>query len=194
MRNDTGKLIEAAQAGDWEPMKKSGWLVVYQALRDWWKRRFGLEDFGPYLDLLGGEKPEAVMIALRELGNEEWRPAPSTIFRRFAQARQEAAVIAKQTGAKSKRPQPMPYQSPASLARVRQLLERGQHVCECVPRPTNWLLEELDSRIWQNADHERHGGRLPDHVIRCGRCYGLEQGQVYEAQDALSPPTTAASG
>jgi hypothetical protein len=59
-----------------------------------------------------------------------------------------------------------PWSQPAALVRVRMLVDAGNPVCECIPRPVDYRLDRYS-------------------VLTCCTCGGLEQGQVWEAEDDL---------
>ena len=142
-----------------EPIEES-WTPVYEALRDWWSKSFAAQEFAPYLNVLGDQPPAAAMAAVRSLRAETWRPAPSTVYRTILGA-------AKQQQADQPRGQRLRKdQQPATLERVLWLRDiEGEHVCGCMPRPVKVTIDS-------------------HHVLRCSRCRGLEQGQVFQAEDA----------
>jgi hypothetical protein len=186
--------MEASVTENYTLVRECGWAVVYESLRDWWARRFPLPDLKPYADLLGNEDPEKVMEALRSLQGDEWRPQPSGLYRAYQELNAERLRGVRDRSRQTLRPD----QLPAALRRVRQLLRRGDHECVCIPRPANWLIEELNGRIWSVYDlqtWEESNRRskmagdektpLPPHILRCVECRGIERGQVMDAEDSL---------
>lgn len=156
MFGSTEKLADAAENGEHGTIKQAGWTPVYQALRDWWPKRFDLPAFASYLAVLNDDdQPSVSMAALRELRTSEYRPSPAQLY-------QQMHPTAKRThhGQRKRKDQ-----SPEALAEVRRRLETGeQQVCDCPTRP-------FEVRVDQH------------HVLTCTRCDGIEQGQAYEAED-----------
>lgn len=161
MREDTEKLMAAAENGEHGTIARAGWNGVYHALRDWWSARFDLPKFAPYLDVLDGEEPRAVLGALRELRASEWRPAPSAVYRQLHPP-EPAEPVRDRHGQRKRKDQ-----SPQALAEVRRRLAEGEaQVCSCDTRPFRVLVDQ-------------------SHVLHCDRCGGIEQGQAYEAEDEV---------
>jgi hypothetical protein len=71
-------LMRACEDSDYQALRELGWLQIYEALRDWWARKFPPHELKPYCDLLGQEEPGAVMVSVRNCIDYEWRPTPST--------------------------------------------------------------------------------------------------------------------
>jgi hypothetical protein len=160
-------LMRACEDSDYQALRELGWLQIYEALRDWWARKFPPHELKPYCDLLGQEEPGAVMVSVRNCIDYEWRPTPSGLYRSFSHARaidSEKREATKDRLGRKKRQD----QSPETLARVRWLLSEGRDkVCECVPRPNEVRIDGF-------------------HVTRCAMCGGIEQGQVFESEDEVS--------
>jgi hypothetical protein len=164
-RMERTKLMELSLQADYSSLKQLGWLEVYEALKGWWPKRMSIEDLAPYLDALYGENATAVMDTLRGLRGEQWRPSPSSLYREMqgiAAKKQERRESDKDRYGKRKRPD----EQSAALVRVRMLIDSGNPICACTARPT----EVLQDRY---------------HVLTCKGCGGLEQGQVFSAQDDL---------
>lgn len=160
---DLRELLRACEDRDYTAIRQAGWLEPFMALRNYWAKRFELTDFVPYLQALRDERPDAVMAAIDRLRGEKWRPMPSGLYREVNEAaarEQEEAKSRRTTFARKRKDQ-----QPETLARVRWLLaERGEHVCVCLPRPNEVKIDQ-------------------HYVLRCRVCDGIEQGQVYEAED-----------
>ncbi len=192
--------MRACEDNDYTTVREAGWMPVFSALQEWWARRFDLMDLRPYVDVLRDEPAASVMDALDGLRGEEWRPAPSLVYRRVSEARAKADQQMR-TKAALRGNDARPEESVSALIRVRQLLDEGQKVCECSPRPVHLLIEELDGQRWSTEElakfrtrrrewtATRHGPKplLPPHVIRCRDCRGIEQGQAFAAEDMISP-------
>lgn len=158
--------MEKALTADYGALKELGWLEVYEALKGWWPKRMSIEDLAPYLDALYGESAANVMNTLRDLRGEQWRPSPSSLYREMQgiaakqQARKESD---RGRYGKKKRHD----EQASALVRVRMLIDAGNPVCDCPARSP--MVHE-----------DRY------HVLTCARCGGLEQGQVFTAQDDLN--------
>jgi hypothetical protein len=51
MLGNTENLADAAENGEHGTIQQAGWTPVYQALRDWWPKRFDLPAFASYLQV-----------------------------------------------------------------------------------------------------------------------------------------------
>jgi len=124
-----------------------------------------IEDLAPYLDALYEEKASKVMDTLRGMRGEQWRPSPSMLYREIqgieAKKRQRHDAPQDQYGQRKR-----DDQMPSALVQVRLLIDSGHHVCNCSPRSPTVIKDSLC-------------------VLRCKACGGLEQGQVFEAEDDL---------
>jgi len=159
------ELMEKALTADYTSLKELGWLEVYEALRGWWPKRMSIEDLAPYLDALHEEPAEKVMSTLRGMRGEQWRPSPSALYREIqgivAKSQAEHDAKKDRFGRKKRADQ-----GSAALLRVRMLIDSGVHTCTCNPRPTAVREDRF-------------------HVLTCSDCGGLEQGQVFNAEDDL---------
>lgn len=203
------RLIRACETQDYTEVKNLGWLEIYNALRDWFGGRpLSMFDFTAYADLLGDEDPDGVMDAVRVRAKDAesgFRPKPAELYQAVQGARakesQHASAERRARGDK-----PSPDQLPEVLARVRQLMEEGDRACNCDVRQVHMIIEELDGRVWTSDELRRWQSEnrsrrardlrahpLPPHVIRCRRCHGIEQGQVYAAEDDVPDFTLPAA-
>lgn len=163
---DRVKLMEKALTADYGALKELGWLEVYEALRGWWPKRMSIEDLAPYLDALHEEPASKVMQILRGMRAEQWRPSPSMLYRAIqgiSAAKQQQRESARDARGQLKRPD----QQAAALVRVRMLIDAGNPVCKCVPRTVTLRKDRY-------------------HVLTCPSCGGLEQGQVFSAEDDMA--------
>ena len=187
-------LMDATATGDFGRVRELGWMDTFLALQGWWAKQFGLFDLGGYADVLGDEDPMDVYEALRSLRGEEWRPAPSALYR-AVESKQARASQARANEQRARGEKPRPDQDPAALARVRMLIEAGEKACECMGS-RHYLIEELDGGTWSSEEYRRWQAEnkrrraidkpaiaLPPHIMRCRDCHGIEQGQVYAAED-----------
>jgi hypothetical protein len=165
MLGNTENLADAAENGEHGTIQQAGWTPVYQALRDWWPKRFDLPAFASYLQVFNPtDTPERAMVALREFRGESWRPSPTNLY-----ARMHPPAEKQRHGQKLRKDQ-----LPEALAEVRRRIETGeQQVCDCPTRP-------FEVRVDQH------------HVLTCTRCDGIEQGQAYEAEDEELNPSASA--
>jgi hypothetical protein len=159
------KLMEMSLNGDYQSLSELGWLEVYDALKGWWPKRMSIEDLAPYLDALHEDPASKVMSVLRTMRGEQWRPSPSALYREMqgvAAKKQQARESEKDRYGRRK----PPWSRPEALVRVRMLMDAGNPVCGCIPRPTDYRMDKYN-------------------VLQCRECGGLEQGQVWEAEDDL---------
>ena len=155
------ELIKAAETENVKALASAGWLAVYDALRDWFAgRTLTLPAFATYLQLLGTEPPDLVLKAVQaRAGHSKWRPEPADVYRTVMGAAAHQQNQGPEKGLRAD-------QQPATLERVLWLRDiEGARVCDCMPRP---IKVRIDSH----------------HVLRCCCCHGLEQGQIYQAEDA----------
>lgn len=157
------ELMEKALTADYGALKELGWLEVYEALKGWWPKRMAIEDLAPYLDALHEESAEKVMATLRGMRSEEWRPSPSSLYRTI-QGLDAKSREAKDSQKDSRGFRKRPDEQGVALLRVRMLVEANHPVCSCPGRPTTIKVDRFD-------------------VLKCGFCGGLEQGQVFAAED-----------
>lgn len=181
------RLRRACDDNDFTTLRQAGWLTVYERLSTWFKRRVTLQDFGPYLELVRDFDPSVVEQAMTEHAEaSEWTPKPADLRRLAAGATKRASERAAIDGAQ--RDTPRPDQTPRVFAHLARLVrQQGQKPCECKVRPTNWWCERLDGTrltVGELAARSRESTRrtkLPEHVIRCPTCQGLELGQLLQA-------------
>jgi len=193
-------LLKACEENDFAGVREAGWMPVFNALNEWWAAHFVPRDLRPYVDVLRDEKPTDVYMAVDGLRGEEWRPPPSKVYRQISESKAKADSRLRARAALNARDN-RPDQSTTSLMRVRQLLDSGTKVCMCAVRPVQLVIEEVGGERWSTEDLERFRKQLrewyatrigskpmlPDHVIRCAKCNGIELGQAYAAEDLLSP-------
>jgi hypothetical protein len=152
-------LLEAIAAGDHQAAHRLGWGEVWEDLARNWAPRQGctLAELGAYVRLLGDEKPEEVVAAIRECAGE-FRPVPGAVLAALKQLRGETRRVDVGRGR---------HRSAGddALQAVADALAAGEHACPCgCPTSLRW---SIDSRG----------------VLRCPAGH-LEPGQVYSAEDA----------
>lgn len=159
MKTETRKvLMSAALSRDYAVVKDLGWWPVYTALSSWWSRRFSVEDLVAFADLLGNENPQSVAAAVKEMAGAQYPPSPAELYRQVQTDRAQAAAAREQRRPRKGRPD----LEVGALIRVRLLLDRGEHVCQCRPRPSDCLVDAVG-------------------VLRCPACDGIDAGQADEA-------------
>lgn len=154
------QVLAAFEDGNVLAIRRLGWWPPYEAANEWWapKQRCTLQEFVPYVKLLGDEEPAAVVDAFRDLAGE-WRPHPAAIRGHIHRNDTDHAL----GGPGLSRD---PASDPEALQAVATAARNGARLCDC-GCPT--------SRTWRiNAAG----------LLRCRDCDGLERGQVYSAEDA----------
>lgn len=154
------QLIVAFENGDRLTIQRLGWWPPYEAAHEWWapKQRCTLQEFVPYVKLLGDEDPAAVVDAFRDLAGE-WRPHPAAI--RGHVHRNDIDHARGGPGLSRD-----PASDPGALQATANARRDGERLCDCgCPTSRRWLLSTAG-------------------VLRCRDCDGLERGQVYAAEDA----------
>lgn len=163
MRNPRHELVEAAYEGDLMLLREHGWAPVLDALANWWPGRFEPRDLAPYCDALGDEKLADIISAIRDLRTAQFRPKPNEIYRAMAES--TASLPRDESRDRYGQRLRKDQMSPA-LIKVRMLQDSGHHTCTCEPRPVTLKIDKFS-------------------VLTCPSCGGLEQGQVYAAEDDL---------
>jgi hypothetical protein len=170
------ELRAAAAAPDEDALRAAGWGTVLEAFRSWWVipggGRFLVTDLEPYIVLLGAVPIVELDAALERLASEsKWLPKPSELLGAVVAGRR--SIEEDEAGKPKRGRRARRDQEPAALEAVKVLLEGGEPVCECVPRPPSVTLDELG-------------------VLRCATCRGIEQGQAYDVEDLYWPPEPGA--
>lgn len=151
------QVVKAFETGDELAIHRLGWPPVREALATWWAlpREWTMI---AYAKLLGGEDPAKILEALEALAVDKWRPAPPVIRGHLHRPDDESTVHAGRGRDV--------YLNDEAVRAVAEALRAGEQGCTCGG--------------WQPS-------RFPPDaagVQRCRDCHGLEDGQVYAAEDA----------
>jgi hypothetical protein len=142
-------------------VKAAGWWPVWEMCHTAWAPRqtATATEMVPYAKLLGDHDPADVLEALEECSTA-WRPVPGHLRGYLNERRgQNHRVDVGRARDRSV--------SPEAIAAAADALRRGGRVCKCgCPTSRKWLIG-TDSG-----------------VLRCSTCDGLEQGQLFKAEDA----------
>jgi hypothetical protein len=168
----TRELLDACDAGSDDALRRLGWRPVLEALKAWRKRIDG-DELAPYCVVLGDLEPDDVAAAVLSLvGESEYRPGAAEVYSRVVERRGGGVSSAPRSSSSSpRRTAPRPDLNARALDAVRLAFTLGAPECGCRTRPVTWLADD-------------------DGVLRCGRCDGLEPGQV----DAAAADTDLAPG
>lgn len=155
-----GMLIEALEQGDELGVRRLRWYEPYEAYSTWWApRQQGTPSgFVVYAKVLGDCDPAAVLNAFRALA-DDFRPTPAAVLGYLNRA---AGQIDVHLGRGRDR-----ASTPEAIAGVAAAIGAGDGPCSCPVRPPGWRID-------------------PAGVLRCHACGGIEQGQVYAAEDAAA--------
>jgi hypothetical protein len=157
------QVVAAFETGDQGAVLRLGWWPVWEALATWWAPRqtCNAKETVPYAKLLGDENPDKVLEALRDLTGE-WRPSPAAIHGRLHRTDDESKVdVGRGRDV---------YLRDEAVQAVVEALQAGEQVCTC--------------GTWHPSRFRPDASR----VLRCRTCCGIEQGQVYAAEDAEGIP------
>jgi hypothetical protein len=152
-------LRRAVHTGDRTAIDRLGWTGFFDLLDRAWPKRLETEDRLAYATIVGHHDPKLVLETLQELarsGHAEWRPKPAQLAARLPKATNDGRTNAIPIADR-------PDRHPITLGRIRELVNGGATVCQCIG----------GRNYSQNA-----GG-----VLRCLTCGDLEQGQVDNAFD-----------
>ncbi len=154
------ELVAALEANDHDAIKALGWWDIGEVyLTAWAPRQAGTtKDLIPLAKLLGDEDPAAVLDAIEQCAGE-WRPVAGQLRAHINKARGENHRVDVGRGRDRS-------STPEALAGVADAIRTGERPCQCGP-PT--------LQRWR-----------PDstYVLRCHSCAGLQDGQIYDAEDA----------
>ncbi len=160
--NRRQELIDACERGDRPTVQRLGWDDNFETLRDgWWSRDpFTVAQLTPYAKLLGHYPPDTVRAAITDAAGK-WRPRPGELLAAVRAHSKTNATAGTNAGRNRN-----PATRPNALAATLEALHAGARVCECSgPTSIRWTADTQG--VW-----------------RCPTCDGLEQGQVYAAEDA----------
>lgn len=162
------QIVAAFQDGHDDAIRRLGWWPVWEAVATWWAPRqtCTAREFVPYAKLLGAEDPARVLQALGELAGE-WRPHPAAICGHLHRHDTDANV---NVGRGRDR-----FSNTDALAAVTAAIADGEPTCTCAGYHPSRYRHDTNS------------------VLRCRTCAGIEQGQVWAAEDAAALPDHAAS-
>ena len=156
------QLLAAIAADDWDTIGNLGWADVFRDLKQFFSpKSFSSSDAMSFVRVLGNHDPLIVHRAVQSLAElgEEWRPKPA----KLASEVMRLAAPASRPGTTSRR---AGATNPAVVALVASFLADGDTECSC-----------LSSRGMTVA---------ATGVIRCGRCGGLDPGQVDDVKEAAA--------
>jgi hypothetical protein len=181
------RLRKACADGDHATLHNAGWLAVHERLCGWFNRKISLPAFEPYLELLRHYDPAVIMRAMVDHAEEsKWLPTPAELRKLAAASSARESERAAIDGITHDRPRP--DQTPRVFLHIARLIRReGHKPCSCPVRSSNWFVERLDGTRLTSAlfaARARDGSRrgpLPEHVIRCPICDGIELGQLLQA-------------
>ena len=151
------QLVAAIEAGDHQAIPRLGWGDVWELLATAWAPRqtCPLSDLRAYVSLLGDAEPEDVIAAIHGAAVDGWRPVPGAVFAELKRLRDDGDPQRVDLG----RGRNLTMTAEALLA-ADSAHAAGAPECSCGHWHPSW----------------RRNSRG---VLRCGRCGGLEPGQVY---------------
>lgn len=158
------ELIRAFTDNDHDTVRMLGWWDVWGTLHGLWdpKKKTTAKDMVWYATALGDENPADVLDAVLACAGD-FRPTAGQLRGYLNRQRGEDPSARVDVGRSTDI-----ASDPRVLANVREALRNGAHACECGHSPPGvpWL----------------RGNR--DGVLRCPDCDGIQDGQIYNAEDA----------
>ncbi len=153
------ELVAAFERDDHVAIKAAGWWPVWEMCHTAWAPRqtARAKDMVPYAKLLGAHEPADVLEALEECATA-WRPVPGQLRGYLNSKRADPHRVDVGRAAD-------PAATDEALRAVADALRAGEKPCRCGFHSARWRLDDAC-------------------VLRCPTCGGLEQGQVYAAEDA----------
>jgi hypothetical protein len=155
------QVVAAFETDDDLTINQLGWWPVWEALATWWTlpQKCTRKNMVPYAKLIGGEDPAKVIAALEALATDKFRPSPSQIRGQLHPTDGDESKVDVGRGRDV-------YLRDEPVQAVAEALQAGEEGCTC----GGWH----SSRFHPDASG----------VLRCRTCHGLEDAQVYAAEDA----------
>ena len=163
------QLLAACENGDHVAIHRLGWGDVWEVLATGWAPRqtCSMNELKHWAKMLGNEDPAGLLPAIDECAGV-WRPTPGQIRGHLNAKRADTSSV--DVGRGRDRSSAL-----EAVQAVAEALRAGEQACACGRMPVPDANGSLRFPRWR---------RDAEWVLRCSACGGLEQGQLYAAEDA----------